>query len=57
MDKIGWFELSGNPSIFTLDYDWLKKRMNILREELMSKAWHPSRIAQWLEQGIDVDEL
>ena len=56
-DKIIWCELSRNPNIFTLDYDWLKKRMDILREELMVKVWHPSRIARYLEQGMDLEDL
>ena len=50
MDKINWFE-------FPLNYDWLKKRMDIIREELMCRVWHPSRIAKWLEQDLDLENL
>ncbi len=39
--------LSGNPYIFQLDYDFLFNRMNIIREELMEKAWHPLRFENW----------
>ena len=56
-DKVDWVKLSGNPSIFTLDYDFLRKRMDVLREELMSRAWHPSRMMAWLEQGMEVEDL
>ena len=54
---LDWKWLSQNSAIITLDYDWLKKRMDVIREELMCTVMHPSRIAWWLEQGIDVDEL
>ena len=47
-DKIfHWHNLSRNPSIFELDYDFLRMRMNIIRDELMTKAWHPSRYEKW----------
>jgi len=35
----------------------LKQRIGIMKEELISKALHPSRIAHWLEQGVSIDEL
>jgi hypothetical protein len=31
--------------------------MNIIREELMMKAWHPIRVNMWLEAGIDIDNF
>ncbi len=46
-DNIYWRTFSGNPSIFELDYDFLKRRMNIIREELMTKTWSPSRYEEW----------
>jgi hypothetical protein len=39
--------LSGNPFIFELDYEFLFNRINIIREELMEKAWHPLRFQNW----------
>jgi hypothetical protein len=47
-DKIDWRELSMNPGIFeeTLDKEGLKKRMDIIREELLIKAMRPSRLSQ-----------
>jgi hypothetical protein len=47
-DKIDWYWLSMNPSIFTLDYDKLKKRMNIYKEELIMLAMHPLRFESYL---------
>ncbi|NBU31514.1 MAG: hypothetical protein EBS41_08475 [Actinobacteria bacterium] len=56
LDKPIDFEyLSGNPSIFELDYGFLKGRMDIIREELMMKAWHPSRVIKWIEEGFDLE--
>jgi hypothetical protein len=34
-----------------------KERMHILREELMMKALHPSRIERLIELGCDIDDL
>jgi hypothetical protein len=56
-DKIDWDCLWGNPSIFELDYDALKKRCEIYKEELIQKALHPSRIKKYLDQGIDFEDL
>ncbi len=47
LDKINWEYFSKNPAIFELDYDFFSNRMNIIREELMEKAWHPSRFEKW----------
>jgi hypothetical protein len=46
-----------NKNIFELDYGFLKRRMDIIREELMMKAWHPSRVMKWVEDGYDMEEL
>lgn len=44
-----WSLLSRNPGIFELDYTVLRKRMDVLREELLMEALHPRRIARLLE--------
>ena len=57
-DKINWYWLSQNPAIF--EYNYLKmaqQRMTILREELMMKSLHPSRIERLIELGCDIDDL
>jgi hypothetical protein len=46
-DEIYWRYLSQNPAIFELDYDFLSRRMNLILDELMEKAWHPFRFERW----------
>ena len=46
-----------NSSIFEIDYDAIRNRCHIYKEELMQVALHPSRIEQYLAQGISVEEL
>jgi hypothetical protein len=36
---------------------WHKKQFDRYHEELMAVAWHPSRVAKWLEQGEDVLDM
>jgi hypothetical protein len=57
LDKINWTVLSMNPNIFELDYGFLKGRMDVIREELMMKAWHPNRVTKWVESGFDMEDL
>jgi len=53
-DKINWNSLSGNPSIFELDYKTMKKQMvDIYFEELIMVALHPKRISAWLDAGFE----
>ena len=56
-DKIIWHRLSANPAIFEINYEALKKRCLIYSEELIQKAFHPSRIQKYLDMGISIDEL
>jgi hypothetical protein len=57
-DKIDWYSLSQNPAIFEPDFKQLSiERTNILREELMAKTLHPSRIQYWLENGLTIDDI
>ena len=56
-DKISWFSLSRNPSIFELDYKGLKERCSVYKEELICKAFHPSRISRYLDMGIEIEDL
>jgi len=46
-------------SIFELvvDYESLKARCLIYKEELIQKAMHPSRIQKLLDMGISIEEL
>jgi hypothetical protein len=56
-DKIDSYWISLNPSIFVYDYQAMRESHRDLKEELMQAAWHPSRVAKWLEAGMDIDEL
>jgi hypothetical protein len=56
-NKIYWVSLSYNPYIVELDYDALKERCNIYKEELIQRAMHPSRIQKYLDMGIDLEDL
>ena len=33
-----------------------KERSALIKEELVAKAWHPSRVEKWLEAGMDIDD-
>ena len=56
--KIDWLQFSLNSAIFQSNYKRLTvERMNILREELMQKTLHPSKIQYWLENGMDIEDL
>jgi len=54
---IDFGNISVNSPIFELDYDAITKRCAIYKEELMQVALHPSRIENYLAQGIPLDEL
>jgi len=60
-DKINLVGLSLNPSIFEREYQYeyeaMKKRCLIYKEELIQKTMHPSRIQKYLVMGISIDEL
>jgi hypothetical protein len=56
-DKNDWKLLSGNPSIFELDYNALKERCSIYKWELLEIALHPSRIEMYLDMGIKMSDL
>ena len=45
-DKVNFAGLSENKSIYTYDYEYYRKRMDLQREGLMKKAFHPSRLIQ-----------
>ena len=55
-NKICFYNLSYNPNIFTWDYEYYKKRMDIHREELMKKVFHPTRLYRYLEVDRDLFE-
>jgi len=46
-----------NPAIFVYDYDAMREANRDLKEELIQRAWHPDRVAGWLEAGMDLEDL
>jgi hypothetical protein len=57
MDKVCYKRLSRNPAIFEYDYQGLKERCDIYREELIKKTMHPSRIKQIVDAVIEIEKL
>ena len=43
-DKIHWYNLSFNPSIFKLDYKAMRKNNQEMYEELIKEVMKPSRV-------------
>ena len=48
-DKIDWSNLCCNKGVNELNYQWLKDRMDIIREDLMKSVYHPRRLEYYLE--------
>jgi hypothetical protein len=46
--------ISENKNIFELDLKFLKQKMDIIREELMMKIYHPLRFERYLNMGYDI---
>ena len=61
-DKIDWKKinldvLAMNHPFCEIDYHAIRERCSIYKEELFAIALHPSRIEQYLAQGISIGEL
>ena len=48
-DKIHWIKFAYNQAISELNYQWLKQRMDIIREDSMKAVFHPKRLEYYLE--------
>ena len=53
-DKINWKLLSVNPAIFELDYTKMNARMDIVKEEMMKKIFHPSNHDKFEGLGFEI---
>lgn len=55
--ELSWLAI--NPSIFykSINYEYLKERMDIFREELVMKCMHPSRLERYIEMDGDIDDF
>jgi hypothetical protein len=40
-----------------LNRKFLEERMNIIKEELIMKCMHPSRLERWIEMGGEIDDF
>ncbi len=57
LDKIAWSEFSTNPSIFAYDYDAMKEKTSLYKEELIQRCLHPKRFAKYLyEYNYDLGD-
>jgi len=45
-----------NISKYRICYICEENKKNLIKEELVAKAWHPSRVEKWLEAGMDIDD-
>ena len=53
INKIIYFELSSNPSIFEYDYEAMRNRINLFKEELVAKQFHPKNMDKFVSWGFD----
>lgn len=49
--------LINNTSIQTIEKTRTQKRSQIIKEELMSKAWHPDRVEKLLTAGYSFEDV
>ena len=57
-DKINGYWISCNSAIFEYNYTKMaSERMDLIREELMSVALHPSKISAWMKHGLTLTDL
>jgi len=49
-DKINWYWISDNPCIFEINYKKLEERINIFKEELIKKIYHPNKLWYYIEK-------
>jgi hypothetical protein len=58
-ENVNWEELSKNPGIFeeVYDYEAMRAAMDIHREGLAKAAFHPRRLARYLEAGDNPEDF
>ena len=55
--KIDWVWLSSNPSIFAYDYETMKEKTSLYKEELIQMCLHPKRFSKYLyEYNYDLGD-
>ena len=53
-DKIDWYWLSQNAGVNEINYNFLKERMDIIREDLMKAVYHPKKLEYYMNLGYDI---
>jgi hypothetical protein len=48
-----WVNMIQYNNIFEYDYDYMKKKMDYIREDLMKVALHPNKISYWLDNDFE----
>jgi hypothetical protein len=56
-DKIDWNSFSYNSEIFDYSYEYLEKRCNVFKEELIQKAMNPKKLQRYVDEGYDMEEF
>ena len=59
-DKIDWWALSKNPAIFQYDYDAMRERCGVFKEDLIKDRFHPrnliaGKFKDWKIDGFEDD--
>jgi len=47
--------ISRYTHIFTYNYTSIKERMYLYFEELIQRAWHPTRVQKWVDAEFDFE--
>lgn len=52
--NIDWSAIMANPDIIVINYSFLHKKMNIIREDLMMFIFNPKRFRRYYNLGYDI---
>ena len=52
-EKINWYDLSKNPNIFTYDYEAMRKKCLVFKEDLIKNRFHPRNLNKFKDWGIE----
>ena len=53
MDKIDWYNLSKNPNIFTYDYEAMRVKCLVFKEDLIKNRFHPRNLNKFKDWKIE----
>ena len=52
-EKINWYDLSKNPNIFTYDYEAMREKCLVFKEDLIKNRFHPRNLNKFKDWGIE----